>query len=53
MQIEPQDIFATINQVRDNPNIIINEIKDQLKRYTSKHLDLNPMLSLGQKKMLG
>lgn len=49
--MEPKDIFTTINKVRDNPNIVINEIKDQLKRYDSSHLDFSPILFLEQRKM--
>lgn len=32
MQINPKDILETINKVRENPNIALNEIKDQLKK---------------------
>ena len=34
MDITAQDIFAIINKVRENPSLVLNEIKDQLKRYT-------------------
>lgn len=51
--MEAKDIFMTINKVRDNPNIVINEIKDQLKRYSKSYLDFNQIQFLGQKKMQG
>ena len=33
MDITAQDVFAMVNAVRENPSIVLNEIKDQLRRY--------------------
>ena len=33
MDITAEDIFTIINKVRENPSLVVNEIKDQLKRY--------------------
>lgn len=51
--MEPQDIFDAINKVRENPNAIINQIKDQLKRCIYLHLDSNPVLYIETKIVLG
>ena len=32
MDITAEDIFAIINKVRENPSLVVNEIKEQLKR---------------------
>lgn len=33
MDISGRDVFDAINQVRSNPSLVLNEIKEQFKRY--------------------
>jgi len=45
-------VFDIINKVRENPNIALNEIKDQLKRYPYNYLDLNQTVYIETRKIL-
>lgn len=45
-------MFDIINKVRENPNIALNEIKDQLKRYPYNYLDLNQTVCIETRKIL-
>ena len=50
--MNPKDILEAINQVRLNPNIALNQIKDQLKKLTFQYLDFNQTIYIGIKKIL-
>lgn len=51
MNIKPEDILESVNKVRENPSLALNEIKDQLKKSFSPYAGSSPTASTAIKRI--